>query len=367
MKKIQRIDALFEFLRIVLGLIIAYIVAIGFIYLATGSEALEAVYNFMLGPITNNRRFGQFMAKFIPYLLTGSAFCFIYSAGRFSLIAEGIINFAPIIACLFMFKGGFMTNLPLIVNLIIMLFICAVVGGLVAMVPAYVREKLNQSEMVFSIIMNYMLLYLAMWLLKSHLLDRSVSMQTTEPFPDNMRFHSLIGTTNFHSGIFVAIIGWIVALIIYDHTKIGEKIRICGGNPSFAKYSGINVAKTVFIAQIIGGIFAGLAACVDCFGMYNRYMYGGLTNVGMDGLLVAVMAQKKPKYVPFAAVILAYIRTSAVILNVTSSLPVEFVNMMQAVLIFFVAAEQFLAKQKYKAIYNVATKEAELKAKEESK
>lgn len=366
MKKIQRIDALFTLLRIVLGLAIAYIVAIGFIYLATGSEAMEAIYNFMLGPFTNSRRFGQLMGKFIPYMLTGSAFCFVYSAGRFSLISEGIINFAPIIACLFMFRGGFMENLPLTVNLLIMLVVCAVVGALVSMVPAYVREKFNQSEMVFSIMMNYMLLFLSLWLLKSHLLDRTISMQATELYPDNMRFHSLLGNTNFHTGIFVSIVAWIVAVLIYDHTKIGEKIRICGGNPSFAKYSGINVAKTVFIAQIIGGIFSGLAACVDCFGMYTRYMYGALTNVGMDGLLVAVMAQKKPKYVPFAAMILAYIRTSAVILNVTSSLPVEFVNMMQAVLIFFVAAEQFLAKQKYKAIYNLATKEEANKKLEEA-
>ena len=351
MKKVQRIDALFEVLRIVIGLLIAYAITIVFIVLVTGGSASEAVHDFLLGPLMNQRRFGQLMAKFIPYVLMGCGYCFIYSAGRFSLIGEGIVNFAPIIACVFMFRFGFMNNLPVFVNLIIMLVICAVVGGLLAMVPAYAREELGQSEMVLSIIMNYMLLFLSLWILKSYLVDRTVSMQATEIFPDNMRFHSLVGNTSFHSGIFVSIIGWIVAIFLFNNTKIGQKIRICGGNPLFAKYSGINVKRTVFVAQVIGGIFAGLAACVDCFGLYDRYLYAALTNIGMDGLIVAVMARKKPIYVPFAAFVLAYICTSAVVLNLSSSIPVEFVNMMQAVLIFFVAAEKFLSGWRYKAIY----------------
>ena len=121
--------------------------------------------------------------------------------------------------------------------------------------------------------------------------------------------------------------------------------------------TGIGASTTVFIAQIIGGIFAGAAACTDAFGLYTRYQYNALTNIGMDGLLVAVIAQKKPIYVPLAALVLAYIRTSAVVLNLASSIPVEFVNMMQAILIFFVAAEQFLKKSRNKVIFNIAKRE----------
>lgn len=359
MKKIQRVDALFELLRVVLGLAIAYLIAIVFIILASGSgqSAMDAVYNFMLGSLMTQRRFGQLMAKFIPYVLMGCGYCFIYSAGRFSLIGEGIVNFAPIVTCLLMFNTNLMTGLPIWLNLIIMLLSCALIGAVCAMIPAIAREKLKQSEMVVSIIMNYMLLYLSLWVLKMWLFDKTVSMQATREYPANMVFKPLISGTSFHTGIFVAIIGWIAAVILFGHTKIGQKIRTCGGNASFAIYSGIGASTTVFIAQIIGGIFAGAAACTDAFGLYTRYQYNALTNIGMDGLLVAVIAQKKPIYVPLAALVLAYIRTSAVVLNLASSIPVEFVNMMQAILIFFVAAEQFLKKSRNKVIFNIAKRE----------
>lgn len=362
MKKVQRIEILFELLRVVLGLIIAYAITIVFIMLASEESVMEAVYNFAIGPFVNARRFGQLMGKYIPYVLMGCGFCFIYSAGRFSLIGEGIVNFVPIVMCLLMFNTNLMTNLPLVLNLVIMVALCSIMGGLIAMVPAYTREKLNQSEMVISIVMNYMLLFLSLWVLKMWLVDRTASMQATKLYPDNMHFYSITGTTNFHTGIIVSAIGWIIAVFMFSHMKIGQKIRTCGANPSFARYSGINATRTVFIAQIIGGLFAGAAACVDAFGMYPRYQYNMLTNIGFDGLLVAVIARKKPIFVPLSAFVLAYIRTSAVVLNLSSNIPVEFVNMMQAVLIFFVAAEHFLENSKKKVIFNLARKTQESKS-----
>lgn len=363
MKKVQRIDMLFEFLRVVLGLVIAYAITVVFIVLATEGSPADAVRNFAVGPFVNARRFGQLMGKFIPYVLMGCGFCFIYSAGRFSLIGEGIVNFAPIIMCLVMFNTGLMVGLPLWINLIIMVVFCAIVGALVSTVPAYTREKLGQSEMVLSIIMNFMLLFVSMWILKQWLVDRSISMQATKAYPANMRFRSLVGTTNFHSGIYVSAIGWLIAVFLYSFTKIGQKIRTVGANPLFARYSGINATATAFIAQMIGGAFAGAAAAVDAFGLYPRYQYNALTNIGFDGLLVAVIARKNPIFIPLAAFVLAYIRTSAVVLNLSSNIPVEFVNIMQAVIIFFVAAEQFLKKSRQKVIFRLArSKEQEAKS-----
>ena len=102
------------------------------------------------------------MGKFIPYVLSGCGMCFIYSCGRFSLIGEGIINFAPIIACLVLFKTPFFEGTPWVIGILILLVVCCVVGGGLALIPAYGREKYNTSEMVTSIIMNYLLLLLSM-------------------------------------------------------------------------------------------------------------------------------------------------------------------------------------------------------------
>lgn len=354
MKSVQKVEFLFELLRVVLGLLIAYVLTLALIVITSDASPAEIITNFVAGPFTNSRRFGQLMGKFIPYVLAGCGMCFIYSCGRFSLIGEGIINFAPIIACLVVFQTGLFGGLPWFFGILVLLFVCCVTGGALALIPAYGREKYNTSEMVTSVIMNYLLLFLSMWILKLFLADRTQSFLCSPLYPDNAKFFQLVEKTNFHAGIFVSITGWIIACLMFGKMRIGAKIRICGANGMFAKYSGINTKRTMYQAQLIGGIFAGAAACVDAFGMYTRYQYNVLTNIGMDALIVAVIARKKPVFIPLAAFVLAYIRTSAVILNLSSNIPVEFVNMMQAVLILFIAAQSFLQKSKENLIFKLS-------------
>ena len=112
----------------------------------------------------------------------------------------------------------------------------------------------------------------------------------------------------------------------------------------------------------IGGLFAGAAAAVEVFGLYDSYYLQFLTNVGMDGLLVAVMAKKKPLYIPVTAFVMAYIRQAAAVLNANTNIPIELVTMLSSVIILFVAAEEFLGGFRRKVIFNISRKaEAEAK------
>lgn len=355
MKKVQRIDSTFEVLRVVLGIVIAYALCLVIIVMVTGMEgANDAIYNFAIGPFTSRRRFAQVLSRMCPYMLIGCGMCFVYASGRFSVVSEGIINIAPIPILYVIFATSFgteiMPGLPKIVNQIIIIVSCAIVGGLVAMIPAYGREKLGANEMVTSTIMNFVCLYVAMWVVRGYLANRASSFLCTPNYPDNMRFTRYWNNTNLSEGIWVAIIGVVIACVIFYRTRMGVEIRITGANPSFAKYAGINTTVTPFMGQVLGGMFAGVAGAVEVFGAYDQYQLSMLTNIGFDGLIIAVMARKQPLFVPLTAFVLAYIRTAAAVLNTNTNIPIELVTMLQAVIIFFVAAEDFLGKSRQKAI-----------------
>lgn len=362
MKKAQKIDYFFEALRVLLGIVIAYALCLVIICMITGAEGWrDAVYNFAIGPFTSKRRFAQVLSRWAPYMLTGCGMCFVYASGRFSVISEGIINIAPIPVMLIMFNTTLMTNLPKGVNLGIMMVFCMITGAAVAMIPAVGREKLGADETVTSIILNTVCVYIALAVVRGYMADRNLSFLASYSFPENMRFARYFRNTNAHEGIWVAAAGVVVACVIFYRTRLGTEIRITGCNPSFAKYSGINTDITPFMGQLLGGMFAGLASCVEVFGAYNNYQLSMATNIGMDGLLIAVMARKQPVFVPLTAFVLAYIRTAAAVLNTNTNIPIELVTMLQAVIIFFVAAEGFLSKARAKAIMNVSRKEAAAK------
>lgn len=370
MKKVERVDKLFEALRVFLGVLIAFLICIIIILLISEENSGSAVYNFVVGPFMSKHRFGQVMAKYSSYLLSGLGMCFIYAAGRFNMAGEGAVNLAPMPVLLLMFGTGFglniMTGLPQIINLIIIVASCAITGALILLVPAFGREELGANEMVTSTIMNYFCMYAALWLLKGNISDRTLSFLGTPTYPDNMRFTRYWNGGNFTSGIFVALIGLVIALVVFYRTPLGAKIRICGDNLQFAVYSGINAKRMMFYAQLIGGLFAGAAAAVEIFGLYNSYYLTVLTNVGMDGLLAAVMAKKKPIFVPITAFVMAYIRCAAAVLNANTNIPIELVTMLQAVIVLFVAAEEFLGKSRRKVIFEISRKEKEDNEKEVS-
>ena len=359
MKKVQRIDSMYEVLRVVLGIVIAFALCLVIIVLVTGEDgARDAIYNFAIGPFTSKRRFAQVLGRMSTYMLVGCGMCFVYASGRFSVIGEGIINFAPIPMLLLIFATSFgtdiMPGMPKIVNQLLIVTVCAVTGGRVAMIPAIGREKMGANETVTSIILNTVCLYIALWLVRGFMADRDNSFLCTPNYPKNMRFTRYWGNTNLSEGIWVAIIGMVIACVIFYRTRLGVEIRITGSNPNFAKYCGINTSITPFMGQVLGGLFAGVGAAVENFGAYDQYQLSMLTNIGMDGLIIAVMARKQPIYVPLTAFVLAYIRTSAAVLNTNTNIPVELVTMLQAVIVFFVAAEEFLGRSRQKAIIKAA-------------
>lgn len=356
MKKIQQVDLFYEALRVVLGIIIAYLVCLLIIVMITGLDgARDAIYNFAVGPFTSPRRFAQVLSRWGPYMLTGVGMCFVYASGRFSLISEGIINIAPIPILLIMFaSNSFMADMPKIVNILLILITCVITGVLVSMIPAVGREKWGANETVTSIVLNTVCLFLALSVLRNFIADRSMSFLASPAYPENMRFARYLGNSNLHQGIWVAIIGVIIGCVLFYFTRAGLNIRITGSNSSFAKYAGINIGITAFLGQIIGGGFAGLASAIEVFGTYNQYYLLNLTNIGMDGLIIAVMARKHPIFVPFTAFVLSYIRTAAAVLNTNTNIPIELVDILSAVIILFVAAEHFLSKSREKSIIKVS-------------
>ena len=116
----------------------------------------------------------------------------------------------------------------------------------------------------------------------------------------------------------------------------------------------INTAKVIIEDLIEKGYVTGRPSIgisiIEVTTDYQRFMYGGLTNHGWDGVMLAVLCHNKPQFMPLAALFLAYIRTSADALNFSSSIPPEIISVIQAVIIILVAAERFLAQWEHRVI-----------------
>lgn len=340
---------------------IAVALVFGFAVIGIVSEDPgEALRLFLFGPLERKTRIGNIFESMTPLLFTGTAICVMYQANVFNMVGEGAFLISAAMATWFATTHMTMARLPLIV----ICFIIGILSGIMAaLIPAVLKIKYKANELVSSLMMNYILLKLSDYLLLYKLIDTDTGWQASRPLPQHLT--RIWEGTKVHSGFIIGLVLCVVFYLFIYRTKWGYEIRMVGVNQSFAKYSGISVMAVALVTQLIGGGIAGLGGAVEMLGFYDRFVwFGTQPGYGFDGVLVGVLAGNNPLMVPVSALFLAYVRVGAACMSRASDVPVEFVDVLQGIIIILVAAELFLAKTKHKLIVNNAKKLLEKEEKE---
>ncbi|EXG84590.1 ABC transporter permease [Lacrimispora sp.] len=365
MSKTRRIETTVELVRILVAIGIAYGIALVTLF-AISDDPVYVIRQFVLGPFSSVRRVGSIINLAIPFTFTGLCFCFVYAVNKFNLSGEGIFMFSGCIVSLTAISlGG--AGLPTPVMLLILLAVGAIVGFLVSLIPAWLDVKFKANIVVVSLMLNSILAFLSIWVLKYFMRDPSIGSLGSYMIPESAKLPMIFGKFRVQSGFFVALIAVAFVGVLFYKTIFGYKMRVVGSNPNFAKASGINMNGTIILAQLVGGIFAGMGGTCEILGNYDRYKWVVSTQHGFDGLMVAVLARKNPILVPVAAVLLAYIRIGADVVNSKGDIPIEFITVIQGIVILLVAAEEFMGRYKKKLIYKAAQKDMKMDREREAK
>lgn len=354
MNKTKKIEAYFNIFRVIAAIIIAYAIALVILALIS-TDPLYVIGQFVIGPFSTFRRFGDVVTVMIPIIFTGLCMCFVYAVNQFNLVGEGAVSLGGCmsswVAIVLADKG-----IPGPIFILILLLVGAACGIVASAIPALAERKFNANVCVISLMMNYILLYLTSYILKYVIKDPASSITASYKLPSEVLMANIVPGTSIHAGLIIAIVCVIIVSFLFYKMPFGYQMRAVGFNPTFAKYIGIPVSATVVLAQLIGGAFAGIGGTVQVLGMYTRYQWTELTNYGFDGLMVAVLARKNPALVPVGAFLIAYIRIGADIVTRTTNIPAEFVSIVQGIIIVLVAAEMFLSGIKRILIFNSARK-----------
>lgn len=356
MSKTQKIETTMELVRTLVGLLIAYVIALVVLF-AISDDPVYVIRQFMLGPFSSARRIGSVINLAIPFTICGLSMCFMYAVNRFNLVPEGI----------FMLSGCMVTwvavsvgeGLPAVVMVPLLLVVAILTGVVVAFVPAIMERKFNANVVVVSLMLNSIIGYLATAILRYQMRDSSIGYLGSKELPAGARLPKVFGSFSVQSGLFIAIICVVAVAVLFYKTSFGWKMRLVGENPSFAKAVGLSAVGVSFAAQLIGGGVAGIAGATEIMSNYTRFQWTATTQHGFDGLLVAVLAKKNPALVPIGALFLAYIRIGADVVNTTGDIPTEFVTVIQGIIILLIAAESFMSGTKNKMIFKAAQKDAE--------
>ena len=348
----KKIELKYNIIKPLFAIGVAYLIAIGII-LATSANPWTSVRIFVTGPLGSSRYLANVVEMMIPLMFTGLAILMMFKVSQYNLVVEGIFFLAGSLSAYIAIN----TNMPSVVSPIVIILICGVVGSLIAFIPAWLKVKFQANELVTSLMMNYILFNLGMYILNYHMFDIASGFNASFRIPVVSKLALLVPKTRIHYGLIIALVAVAAISYVVYRMKLGYEMGIVGENPNFAKYSGIKVAKTVIVAQLIGGFLAGVGGSVEILGLYPRFQWEILTNYGFDGIVIATLARTNPVLVPVAAFFLAYMRTGADIVARRSDVPVEFVGVIQAIVLVLVGATLLLENFKRREIVAASKKE----------
>ena len=277
---------------------------------------------------------GQFYGRIID-ILNRASILVILSMGMTFVIATGgidisqgsVIAISGAICCSLIGGAGDGTaNMPLLPACLIAVLVCALCG----VWNGFLVSKLKIQPMVATLILLTAGRGIAMLITKG----QNVTVYY-EPF-------TYIGTTipgsPLPTTIFIAALMVLFVVLIQKKTSVGLFVQAVGINAKASETAGISIAKVMIIAMCVSGGIAGLAGANQVLGVDRRLINNFSPGYGFNGIAVAALASDNPIGVILAGTVFGLLSTGATELNRTTSVPVEFVGVIQAMVVIFVAA-----------------------------
>lgn len=309
-----------SFMAITAGLLFGLIILIA----SNAREAFPAFLVILKGGLTDGMSgIGQVLYMATPIILTGLSVGFAFKTGLFNIGASGQFTCGAYVA---VYIGVKWTFLPGEIHWIVALIGAALAGALWGMVPGILKAISNVNEVITSIMMNYIGMYLVNMLIVQNVYDpiknQTKPVASTANIP-KAGLDELFHTTNMNISIFIAILMVVIIYIVLNKTIFGYELKACGHSKEASKYAGINAKRNIILSMVIAGALSGLGGGLLYLAGSGKYLQvlDILAPQGFNGISVALLGMSNPIGILFAGLFIAHITVGGYNIQIYSFVP----------------------------------------------
>jgi general nucleoside transport system permease protein len=320
----------------------------GALFLSLIGLAPLAVYREMLRvSYTTGYGVADTLVSATPLILTGLAAAIAFRFKLYNIGGEGQLYVGAIAASGIALAVG--ENIPSSVAVLLVVVAGALGGAVWIAVPALAKAWLGTSEIITSLLLNYVALFLMQYLIfgaRTFWRDPgSATFPQGTPIPVGARLPQF-GATRVNLGLAIAVVAAVVLYLLLTRTRIGYRWRVFGDAPAAARYAGIPSRQVIVVVLLLSGALAGIAGATEVAGRAGRLDPTGLAlNIGYNGIIVAALARYNPLAVIPVGLLLGGVLNAGPALQTLpgARVPVAISTMLTgAILLFALAGELFV-------------------------
>lgn len=310
--------------------ILATFLITSILILLAGGNPLEAYYYFLIAPLSDRVSALEVLVKATPLLLTGACAIFAFTAGFWNIGGEGQFLAGAFAAT---GVGILLQGVPAAVAIPIMILVSFLAGAVWVLIPAWLKAKLSVDEVVTTLLFNSIILFIISYTLNNFWRNPLTGWPQSPEISVTAHFIKLIPRSRLHMGFLVALAVILIEWFVLTRTSLGLKMRALGMGKDAARFCGVNVNWTLFIAALISGGIAGLAGGGDIAGIHFHLIEAVASGLGYSGIIVAMFAALNPLAVIPSALFLGLIDTGAQTVSRALGLPTYLGDAVQAILL----------------------------------
>jgi ABC-type uncharacterized transport system permease subunit len=283
-------------------------------------------------------------------ILCGLAVAFAFRCGLFNIGGQGQYIAGMITGSQ---VGIWMPDMPHIPHMVLAMGAGALAGALWAGIAGILKATVGAHEVNSTIMPTWTAVYVARFpvALDAPLQDPAQqSVPVTKEVSASAKLNVFWGDPvlqGLHIGFFVALAALVVFWIVLNRTTLGYEVRAVGFNPEAARYGGISVGRSYFLAMAISGAFAGLAGSIDVLGWLFRVDLTSVqvsSQVAFIGIAVALLGRNTSVGIFFGALLFGALLTGTSTRNLDPAvfqpeLAGNLTTIIQGLVVLFVGAD----------------------------
>ena len=307
------------------------LVAFGLITLV-GSNLMVAASSFLRGIFGSSYAMGEVLVRATPLMLAALGVSIGFKTGFTNLGAEGQLYMGAIAitATALVFPG-----LPPIVMIPLVILVGFAAGGAWALVPGFLKARFSISEVIMTIMLNYVAINLVGILVRTSLKDPAYPYPMSPILPESANFMQLLPPTRIHAGLVMALLMVTAVHLLVFRSRLGFEMRAVGLNGRACLCSGIQVNRATILSAIAGGGLAGLAGVSEIAGLHHRLIEGISPGFGYVAIIVALLGKNHPVGIVFASIGIATLQIGSMAMQRTAGVPTSIASIVMGALILF--------------------------------
>lgn len=318
----------------------------------TAINAYQALY---MGSFGDSQSFSFTLVTVTPLIFTGLSVAIAFRAGLFNIGAEGQLAVGAMTASMIGARASQWPGWLLIPTLIIAGALAgAIWGGIVGILKAW----RGAHEVVTTIMLNWIAFFVTDYLIGGPFKDPFLANSTSPIAPQgtlpqiSVLYNQTLGTFLPQIAqpssylVDVSFLFALLALVIYwfitSRTTFGYEIRVIGQNLKAARYAGIPIKRNLFAVMAIAGALSGLAGALHLMGQSPYELNGSsfrIDTTGFDAIGVALLGRTTSVGVLLASLLFGGLRQGAGLMQLNADIPGDLVFIIQALVLFSIAAE----------------------------